>query len=175
MCFCRPPVVSAVFLVLLPPCPAVSGKGVADAEQKLRKAGRNTCSQVAWLSRYFRSYRTAYHAEASGPGLNTASRDVFLAFSLRGRLIWCRQDCVHHKAPPIFHETAKWWSCCPDRKAGGPTPGLLPVCVHPLLGNLESLNLDIRWAGSQGFVILHVHVLYAQVDVRSVGQVMCRA
>lgn len=25
--------------------------------------------------------------------------------------------CVHHKAPPIFHEVAKWWSCCPDRKA----------------------------------------------------------
>jgi len=25
--------------------------------------------------------------------------------------------CVYHKAPPIFHETAKWWSCCPDRKA----------------------------------------------------------
>jgi len=27
------------------------------------------------------------------------------------------QKCVHHKSPPIFHETAKWWSCCPDRKA----------------------------------------------------------
>lgn len=27
------------------------------------------------------------------------------------------QKCVHHKAPPIFHETAKWWSCCQDRKA----------------------------------------------------------
>eukprot|EP00928_Gymnodinium_smaydae_P015105 TRINITY_DN15536_c0_g1_i1.p1 TRINITY_DN15536_c0_g1~~TRINITY_DN15536_c0_g1_i1.p1 ORF type:complete len:280 (-),score=59.07 TRINITY_DN15536_c0_g1_i1:91-930(-) len=27
------------------------------------------------------------------------------------------QECQHHKAPPIFHETAKWWSCCPDRKA----------------------------------------------------------
>lgn len=27
------------------------------------------------------------------------------------------QECVHHKAPPIFHETAKWWSCCPDTKA----------------------------------------------------------
>lgn len=27
------------------------------------------------------------------------------------------QECVHHKSPPIFHETAKWWSCCPDRKA----------------------------------------------------------
>lgn len=26
-------------------------------------------------------------------------------------------ECVHHKSPPIFHETAKWWSCCPDRKA----------------------------------------------------------
>mmetsp|Transcript_63001 Transcript_63001/g.117849 ORF Transcript_63001/g.117849 Transcript_63001/m.117849 type:complete len:274 (-) Transcript_63001:31-852(-) len=27
------------------------------------------------------------------------------------------QECLHHKAAPIFHETAKWWSCCPDRKA----------------------------------------------------------
>jgi hypothetical protein len=27
------------------------------------------------------------------------------------------QPCVHHKAAPIFHETAKWWSCCPDNKA----------------------------------------------------------
>merc|ERR1711920_721202 len=27
------------------------------------------------------------------------------------------QPCKHHKSPPIFHETAKWWSCCPDRKA----------------------------------------------------------
>jgi len=27
------------------------------------------------------------------------------------------QECKHHKSPPIFHETAKWWSCCPDRKA----------------------------------------------------------
>lgn len=27
------------------------------------------------------------------------------------------QPCVFHKSPPIFHETAKWWSCCPDRKA----------------------------------------------------------
>lgn len=27
------------------------------------------------------------------------------------------QACTHHKAAPIFHETAKWWSCCPDRKA----------------------------------------------------------
>lgn len=27
------------------------------------------------------------------------------------------QECVHHKSPPIFHEVAKWWSCCPDTKA----------------------------------------------------------
>jgi hypothetical protein len=25
--------------------------------------------------------------------------------------------CVHHKSPPVFHETAKWWSCCPHKKA----------------------------------------------------------
>lgn len=27
------------------------------------------------------------------------------------------QPCVYHKSPPIFHETAKWWSCCSDKKA----------------------------------------------------------
>mmetsp|Transcript_48471 Transcript_48471/g.117279 ORF Transcript_48471/g.117279 Transcript_48471/m.117279 type:complete len:349 (-) Transcript_48471:200-1246(-) len=26
-------------------------------------------------------------------------------------------SCRYHKSPPIFHETAKWWSCCPQRKA----------------------------------------------------------
>ncbi|CAD7965354.1 unnamed protein product [Amoebophrya sp. A25] len=25
--------------------------------------------------------------------------------------------CRHHKSAPIFHETAKWWSCCPNTKA----------------------------------------------------------
>ena len=26
-------------------------------------------------------------------------------------------DCCYHKSPPVFHETAKFWSCCPDKKA----------------------------------------------------------
>lgn len=25
--------------------------------------------------------------------------------------------CRHHAAPPVFHETAKFWSCCPNKKA----------------------------------------------------------
>lgn len=25
--------------------------------------------------------------------------------------------CCHHTGPPIFHDTAKFWSCCKDRKA----------------------------------------------------------
>jgi CHORD len=25
--------------------------------------------------------------------------------------------CRYHKAPPVFHETAKFWSCCPNKKA----------------------------------------------------------
>merc|ERR1712157_260009 len=25
--------------------------------------------------------------------------------------------CQHHLAPPVFHETAKFWSCCPNKKA----------------------------------------------------------
>jgi hypothetical protein len=25
-------------------------------------------------------------------------------------------DCCWHKSPPVFHETAKFWSCCPQKK-----------------------------------------------------------
>lgn len=25
--------------------------------------------------------------------------------------------CVRHKSPPVFHETAKYWACCQDKKA----------------------------------------------------------
>jgi CHORD len=25
--------------------------------------------------------------------------------------------CKYHKSPPVFHETAKFWSCCPTKKA----------------------------------------------------------
>ena len=26
-------------------------------------------------------------------------------------------DCQFHRLPPVFHETAKYWACCPDKKA----------------------------------------------------------
>jgi CHORD len=26
-------------------------------------------------------------------------------------------ECRYHKSPPVFHETAKFWSCCPHKKA----------------------------------------------------------
>jgi hypothetical protein len=26
-------------------------------------------------------------------------------------------ECHYHKSPPVFHETAKFWSCCPHKKA----------------------------------------------------------
>lgn len=26
-------------------------------------------------------------------------------------------ECIYHAKPPVFHETAKFWSCCPTKKA----------------------------------------------------------
>jgi hypothetical protein len=26
-------------------------------------------------------------------------------------------ECSYHKSPPVFHETVKFWSCCPTKKA----------------------------------------------------------
>jgi len=27
------------------------------------------------------------------------------------------KPCIHHAGPPVFHETAKFWSCCPQKRA----------------------------------------------------------
>jgi len=27
------------------------------------------------------------------------------------------EPCRHHKKPPVFHETRKYWACCPDKVA----------------------------------------------------------
>ena len=37
-------------------------------------------------------------------------------------------DCTYHKAPPVFHETAKFWSCCPNKKAYGTCPLIIHAC-----------------------------------------------
>ena len=26
-------------------------------------------------------------------------------------------SCTHHTGPPVFHDTSKYWSCCPNKKA----------------------------------------------------------
>eukprot|EP00934_Nitzschia_sp_Nitz4_P006390 Nitzschia sp. Nitz4//scaffold123_size70294//6681//7577//NITZ4_005918-RA/size70294-processed-gene-0.1-mRNA-1//1//CDS//3329534455//6380//frame0 len=26
-------------------------------------------------------------------------------------------ECKYHRLPPVFHETAKYWACCPEKKA----------------------------------------------------------
>ena len=26
-------------------------------------------------------------------------------------------ECIYHRLPPVFHETAKYWACCPTKKA----------------------------------------------------------
>jgi len=48
------------------------------------------------------------------------------------------QVCVHHKAPPIFHETAKWWSCCPNSKAYDFDEFMaIPGCVKGVCTNVK--------------------------------------
>ena len=55
------------------------------------------------------------------------SSDGLSANSLRCKNYGCQKyytedensenSCQHHVSPPIFHDTSKYWSCCPDRKA----------------------------------------------------------
>jgi hypothetical protein len=62
---------------------------------------------------------------------NKAAEDKAVAASTDG-LILCRRfgcqkkfdvklnhssACCYHRLPPVFHETVKFWACCPDKKA----------------------------------------------------------
>jgi hypothetical protein len=40
-------------------------------------------------------------------------------------------ECQYHASPPIFHETAKFWSCCPNKKAYDWNEfESIPGCLH---------------------------------------------
>lgn len=64
---------------------------------------------------------TGYPAKDSGPKPAAQREDG----KVRCKNFGCNRyftrgeqvPCQYHKSPPIFHETAKWWSCCPNNKA----------------------------------------------------------
>lgn len=54
--------------------------------------------------------------------------------------------CAHHSKPPVFHDTFKYWACCPDKKAADWDEfEKIPPCQHgahtdvakPVLGKLD--------------------------------------
>jgi hypothetical protein len=59
--------------------------------------------------------------------VNKKTRDEADAGKVRCRNYGCNQyyspdendvtSCNHHSGPPVFHDTSKYWSCCPDKKA----------------------------------------------------------
>jgi len=92
-------------------------------------------------------------------------------------------ECKYHTGPPVFHETAKFWSCCPNKKAydwdGFQT---LPSCQHgtctdvkgeendqkqflggcdlreemsgPKLKSIDDFNASVAAGGSEGAPVL---------------------
>ncbi|EED90037.1 predicted protein [Thalassiosira pseudonana CCMP1335] len=65
-------------------------------------------------------------------------------------------DCKYHSGPPVFHETAKFWSCCPDKKAYD-WEGFqcLPTCQSgPKLKSIDDFNASIAAGGSEGAPVL---------------------
>eukprot|EP01039_Chlorochromonas_danica_P009173 gene9173-10126_t len=67
-----------------------------------------------------------YHIKL-GRHIREQRQEVIDKDALRCRNYGCNQfykeddneegACCHHAGPPVFHDTAKYWSCCPDRKA----------------------------------------------------------
>ena len=55
-------------------------------------------------------------AAAQIPSLSL-SFSVLAVLGERASLYACVGACRHHTKPPVFHETAKYWSCCPHKKA----------------------------------------------------------
>lgn len=85
-----------------------------DSEERVKKGKESDVGYSATAA----AKPAAAKAAAKGPVKNADGK-------LRCKNFGCQKyfdpetptECRHHKSPPIFHETAKWWSCCPDNKA----------------------------------------------------------
>jgi len=57
-------------------------------------------------------------------------------------------DCTHHAAPPVFHETAKFWSCCPQKKAyDWEDFQAIPGCLTGKCTNVKEENSGPQFLG----------------------------
>jgi hypothetical protein len=58
-------------------------------------------------------------AEIDRKKIELASSVACVHFGCKNRWIkgTASPDCTYHASPPVFHETAKFWSCCPQKKA----------------------------------------------------------
>ena len=93
-------------------------------------------------------------------------------------------ECKYHSGPPVFHETAKFWSCCPNKKAydweqfqslpacqsgtctdvkdedGGSQKEFLGGCdirektAGPTLRSIDDFNTSAAAGGSEGAPVL---------------------
>mmetsp|Transcript_4936 Transcript_4936/g.10431 ORF Transcript_4936/g.10431 Transcript_4936/m.10431 type:complete len:310 (-) Transcript_4936:268-1197(-) len=58
------------------------------------------------------------------------------------------QKCMHHKAPPVFHETAKFWSCCSHKKAyDWDDFRSIPGCVEAVCTDVKGTGEDKQFLG----------------------------
>ena len=56
--------------------------------------------------------------------------------------------CLYHKSPPIFHETAKYWSCCPHKKAyDWEEFQSIPGCEEGVCSEVRDTNNAISFLG----------------------------
>jgi len=107
-------------LYLLPDCQKGESRAEAKATAEANAAKATAAAEAAAAASAVSSTASA----SSKPGQSASKKDA--DGKVRCKNFGCQrvfdpegqpQPCTHHKAPPIFHETAKWWSCCPDRKA----------------------------------------------------------
>lgn len=56
--------------------------------------------------------------------------------------------CCYHAAPPVFHETAKFWSCCPQKKAyDWDEFQAIPGCLTGFCTNVKEENDTKQFLG----------------------------
>ena len=58
-------------------------------------------------------------------------------------------ECRYHKSPPVFHETAKFWSCCPQKKAyDWETFQEIPGCETGVCSDVKDDNQKLFLGGT---------------------------
>lgn len=99
------------------PSDALVGTHITDKSDMYVKPGKSMTAREAKQAEAGIARKTKTTSTAANAGKNKNKCMRFGCQKIFDPKTNTDESCRYHKMPPVFHETAKYWACCPTKKA----------------------------------------------------------